>query len=57
MEAKSVVPFHYLQVILNGRVVASREDTGGTRELTIKEKVYVAGPRLARRPLLFATEK
>jgi hypothetical protein len=44
VEAKSVVPFHYLQVILNGRVVASREDTGGTRELTIKEKVYVAGP-------------
>jgi hypothetical protein len=44
VEAKSVVPFNHVQVIWNGRVVASREDQGGTRQLTMKEKVYVAGP-------------
>lgn len=44
VEAKSIVPFNYLEVISNGRVVASREDRGGTREMTMKEKVRVAGP-------------
>lgn len=44
VEAKSVVPFHYLQVVWNGGVVASREERGGTRELTLKEKVQVSGP-------------
>jgi hypothetical protein len=44
VEAKSFVPFNHLEVISNGRVVASREDRGGTREMTLKENVPVAGP-------------
>jgi len=43
-EAKSFVPFHHLEVVSNGRVIASREDRGGTREMTLKEKVPLAGP-------------
>ena len=44
VEAKSFVPFHRLEVVLNGRVVATREDRAGTREMTMKEKVHVPGP-------------
>jgi len=44
VEAKSFVPFHRLEVVLNGKVVASREEKGGTREMTLNEKVQVAGP-------------
>lgn len=43
LEARSFVPFHRVEVILNGRVVASREETVGTRELTLREKVRVPG--------------
>lgn len=43
-EAKSFVPFHLLEVVLNGRVVASREDRNGSREMSLKEKVQVTGP-------------
>ena len=43
-EAKSVVPFHRLEVVLNGRVVALKEELKGTRELILKEKVQVTGP-------------
>jgi hypothetical protein len=42
-EAKSFVPFHFLEVILNGKVVASREEKGGTREMALNEKVKVPG--------------
>jgi hypothetical protein len=44
VEAKSNVPFNYLEVISNGHVVASREARDGTREMAMKEKVRVAGP-------------
>ena len=44
VEAKSFVPFHRLEVVLNGKVVASREDQAGTREMTLTEKVRVPGP-------------
>ena len=44
VEAKSFVPFHRLEVVLNGKVVASREDAAGTREMTLSEKVRVPGP-------------
>ncbi len=44
VEAKSFVPFHRLEVVLNGKVVASREDKSGTKELLLKEKVRVPGP-------------
>ena len=43
VEARSFVPFHRVEVVLNGRVVASREEQSGTRELTLKEKVQVPG--------------
>ena len=42
-EVKSFVPFHRLEIVLNGRVVASREDSKGTREMILREKVRVAG--------------
>ena len=44
VEAKSSVSFNHLEVISNGRVVASREDRGGTRQMTMKENVRVVGP-------------
>jgi hypothetical protein len=44
VEAISFVPFHRLEVVWNGRVVASREETSGTREMTLTEKVPISGP-------------
>jgi len=44
VEAKSFVPFHNLEVVMNGRVVASRADETGTREMTLQDKVHVAEP-------------
>jgi hypothetical protein len=44
VEAKSFAPFHRLEVVSNGRVVASREDSNGTREMAMKEKLHVSGP-------------
>jgi hypothetical protein len=42
-EASSYVPFHRLEVVFNGRVVASREEKDGTRQMKLSEKVTVAG--------------
>jgi hypothetical protein len=44
VEATSYVPFHRLEVVLNGKVVASREEAGGTRQMKLAEKVTVKGP-------------
>src|SRR5207247_1755448 len=33
--AQSFVPFHRLEIVLNGRVVASRDAASGTREMTL----------------------
>jgi hypothetical protein len=44
VDAKSFVPLHRVEVVFNGRVVASREDRAGTRHLTLKDKVRVSGP-------------
>jgi hypothetical protein len=44
LEARSFVPFHSVEVVLNGQVVASREEAAGTRELTLRETVRVPGP-------------
>ena len=41
--ARSYVPFHRLEVIMNGRVVASREETQGSQDLTLKETLRVPG--------------
>ena len=43
-KAVSFVPFHRLEIVTNGRVVASREESSGTREMSLKESVQVAGP-------------
>ena len=42
--AQSVTPIHRVDIIWNGRVVASREHREGTREITLKEHVRVPGP-------------
>ena len=42
--AVSFVPFHRLEIVMNGRVVASREESSGTREMSLKESAQVAGP-------------
>jgi hypothetical protein len=42
-EANSFVPFHRLEVVLNGQVVAAREESAGTRTMVFKEKVQVPG--------------
>lgn len=44
VEAKSFIPFHRVEVVLNRRVVCSREDDSGTRQMTLNEKVAVPGP-------------
>jgi hypothetical protein len=44
VQAKSFVPFHRVDVVLNGKVVASREAAAGTREMTWREKVPVPVP-------------
>lgn len=41
--AESVLPLGTLQIVQNGRVVASAESTGGTRRLELKEKLKVDG--------------
>jgi len=42
--AQSFVPFHRLEIVLNGRVVASRDAASETREMTLTEKIHVPGP-------------
>lgn len=44
VEARGFVPFHTIEVVQNGRVVASREAAAGTRELKLEEKLNVNGP-------------
>jgi hypothetical protein len=44
VEARGFVPFHRVEVVLNGRVVASRGAPAGTRELQLNEKLKVNGP-------------
>ncbi len=43
-EMTSAWPVHRLEIVLNGKVVASREDGGGARQMTLREKVSVPGP-------------
>ena len=41
--AQSYVPFHRLDVIMNGRVVASRQEKAGSQDMSLKETVPVSG--------------
>lgn len=43
-DAQCFVPFHRLEVIYNGKVVASREETAGARSMRLTEKIKVPGP-------------
>lgn len=43
-QARSTRPVHRVDIVWNGRVVASRENREGAREITLKERVRVAGP-------------
>lgn len=43
-EGKSFVPFHRLEVVLNGKVVASREEQAGSFEMALREKIVIPGP-------------
>ncbi|HOL73020.1 MAG TPA: CehA/McbA family metallohydrolase, partial [Bryobacteraceae bacterium] len=40
----SAVPVHRLQVVMNGRVVASREEAAGARQMELRETIKVTGP-------------
>ena len=46
MEARATCffPIHRLEVVFNGRVVASREQPEGAREMILKDEVQVPGP-------------
>ena len=43
-EVKSYVPIHRLDVVFNGQVIASREESSGTKAITLSNKVQVSGP-------------
>lgn len=43
-EIRSFVPFHRVELVWNGKVVAARENEVGWRELVFSEKVQVRGP-------------
>jgi len=43
-EAKSTVPIHQVEIVWNGKVVATRQESAGARELTIEEPIHVSGP-------------
>lgn len=43
-ETTSHVPFHRLEIVFNGRVVASRDASGGTRDMTFQESIKIPGP-------------
>jgi hypothetical protein len=42
-EAKCFVPFNRLEIVYNGRVVASREERDGTRVMKLRETIPVPG--------------
>ena len=44
VDAQGFAPFERVEVIYNGKVVASREERAGTRQMVLKEKVHAPGP-------------
>ncbi len=42
-EASCYVDIHSLEIVFNGRVVASREEPAGTRRLALNEKIQIPG--------------
>ena len=43
-EARSTVPIHRLDIILNGRVVASHGENAGAKQIMLRDTVRVDGP-------------
>jgi hypothetical protein len=43
-EVRSTIPVHRLEIVMNGKVVASREDKTGSREMVLHESISVPGP-------------
>ena len=43
-EVRSYVPVHRLDVVMNGQVVSSREESSGVKTLTLNDKIQVPGP-------------
>ncbi len=43
-DVRSTIPIHRLEIVMNGKVVASREDKDGSREMQLHEAVPVSGP-------------
>src|SRR5208283_933745 len=43
-DAQCFVPIHRLEVIFNGKVVASRNEPAGAQTIHLAEKVHVQGP-------------
>jgi hypothetical protein len=43
-DAQCFVPIHRLEVIFNGKVVSSREESAGARAIRLTEKIKVEGP-------------
>lgn len=43
-KAERVIPFHRLEIVVNGRVIPSREARNGTKDMVLKEKIQVTGP-------------
>jgi hypothetical protein len=43
-EASSSAPLHHLEIVCNGRVVASRTEASGSRSLSLRERVRLSGP-------------
>jgi hypothetical protein len=44
VEVRSHVPFHRVEFVWNGKVMASHEDTAGRREFVLTEKIHVDTP-------------
>ncbi len=42
-KATSYVDIHSLEIVFKGKVVAAREEHGGTRQMTLRERVQVSG--------------
>jgi hypothetical protein len=43
-EVRSYVPVHCLDVVMNGQVVSSREESSGAKTLTLNDRIQVPGP-------------
>jgi len=43
-EARSAVPIHLLEIVANGRVVASRSEDKGAREIVLRDEIRTEAP-------------